>query len=670
MVPGGALVMAKLESVTITDLSGGRNDYDSPLDIPDDQCRIVSNMDFWQSPMGTKRWGAVAIGITFSGGGPFGGAIGSLHRFVPGSDETAAELWAIDRSSVSRFARLFGGTTWVQATLVDNLAAVTDADNVVSATLNGALYLCYKNTSANNRIYVWDSALSMVRRVGLATPANAPTAADGAGGALSFTRYYRTRHTLVSGADTRIRSEASAVVSHTIAAKAGVTVTKDASYPANEQDTHWELEASDAAAGPWYRIASTAVGTGTFSDTNATIPTTNPTALDGINRPPPAAQFIIATDSRLIMAGLQSNVTATTPVRGRTSAIYVTPVIGDNDVGDSERVPLGLVYTVDAPITGLAGPLDGAFYVFSFRKIWKFVPTNNPADPYARYSINSAGVGCIRHQTIVMAEDENGNPCIYFLSARGPYRIGAAGLQFLGRDIVNEWALVVLNAKAHAVYHGDKYQVWFYASQNAADTTNIKFKFDTRKGRPGPSADQIRKGWTTDSGDSAITYASVMFAKTIGASMSLDLKPYVAPNSTAIWKADAEQVVLDGTEDYAGLIVTKEYAPQGLLHNISVQEPTVFYASPRADQSELFRMRLEGNFAEDGGTAATALVVNKSVAWDTGTEADAIYYSKVEGLELAGLGTFAYRMGDVTGASEEMFSFVALAIPVEVQERR
>jgi len=663
---------SKETSITITNLSGGRNGYDTPLNIPDDQCQEARNVDFWQSPMGTKRWGAAPIGVTFSSGGPFGGPIGSLHRFVPAADETAAELWAVDRTVVNRFARLAGGTTWVEASLVQNLNAASDADNVVSAGLNGFLYFCYKSAATDNRSYVWDPLLSKVRKTGIATPI-APTGSNGAAGGLSFTRYYRVRNIDLSGSDIRRRSEASPVLSFTIASKAGVDVTR---VTTGEDATHWELEASDAATGPWYRIATTAIGTTTYSNNSATIPTSDAngstlSAVDGINRPPPAAQYIIATDSRLILAGRQSNVATEAYVKSRTQGIYITPVIGDNDVGDSERIPVGLTYTVDAPITGLGGPLDGAFYVFSYRRIWKFVPTSNPADPYARYSI-STSVGCIRHQSIVSAEDENGNPCIYFLSAKGPYRVGSNGVQYLGADVSDLWATVNLAGPCHAVYHGDKHQVWFFVPTVASSVyTDFKLKFDARNGRP-ESDNQVRKGWSWDSGESTHAYASVMFSATIGASMSRDLKPLIAYSTAPgqIWRCDVDGVTTDAGTSYTGIIYTKEYAPAGLLYNISVGQPSIVYTSPRASSNEQFKVGLYGDFGHNGATQATPLIVTKTVAWATGATDFAPYHSKVEGLELAGIGSFMLRLGDFDAATTQMFAFYGLEIPFEAQERR
>jgi hypothetical protein len=654
----------KSTTVAVTDLSGGRcggvNGFDSPLNIPDDQCREAQNIDFWQSSLGKKRLGASALAVTFSSGGPFSGTIGSLLRFVPAADETAAELWAIDSGVVNRFARLAGATTWVEAALAaytgTSLSSTAQALNVVGAGLNGLFFLAYKGDGSVNRLKVWDPVLSKVRFVGVGTPA-APTSAEDGGGGLSFTRYYRTREVEISGSDTRRRSEASTVISRTIAAKAGITVTKGAST--GEDTTHWELEAADASTGPWYRIAQTILATTTFDDTSATIATTNPSAIDGINRPPPSAQYVIATDARLIMAGAHE--TSGGYVRPRTQGIYVTPVIGDNDVGDSERVPIGLTYTVDAPITGLAGPLDGAFFVFSYRRIWKFVPTGNNANPYARYSI-SQSVGCVRHQSIVMAEDENGDPAIYFWSTRGPYRLGAAGLQFLGLDIADQIAASSLAGTFHAVYHADKRKVWFFAASSATTYSATRYVFDVRKGRA--SGNDVRKGWVIDTGPSTTAYASVMFSNTVAASMSRDLKPYVAQSDAtgAIWKCDADAVYKDAGTNYFGAVDTKEYAPFGILNNIHVGEPTIVYTSPVDSNS--FGARIFSDFAIDGGTGVSSPVY--TIAWTT--ISGARQHDVIEAMEIAGCSTFSFRLGDTSAATANTWNIDAIVFPVTLQE--
>lgn len=643
------------DAIIIDDLTGGRNGFDPPHRIPEGQCAEARNVDFWDTALGAKRFGASAIGVTFSSGGPFSGSAGSLIRHVPGDDETAAELWAIDNGSVSRFARLAGASTWTQVTLADNLSASSDANNVVGASINGFLFLAYKNV-AGNRLHVWDPSISSVRRVGIATPNVPSTAAMGAG-ALSFTRYYRVRDVDISGSDTRRRSEASAVASITIAAKQGVTVTKGAAT--GESETHWELEASDTATGPWYRIAQIVVGTTSFNDTNATIPTTNPSPADGINWPPPSAKFIVATDARLVMANSwETSGGYTTPKNNR---IWFTPVIGDNDVGDLERIPTGRFLDVEAPITGLA-VIGAEILVFAYRRMWRLVPTGDSTRPYAKYTL-SVSIGCIRHQSIVAAEDEFGNPCIYFLSQRGPYRFGRNGLQYCGADIQDLWTTNNPVVSCHGVYYSDRHQVWFWLGPDTNPYTAIRVRFDTRRGRVDENG-MVRRGWVYDSGGGTFAYSSVMFSNTIGASMSRDLKPFSGMSSAAtIHKGDDSTVFSDGGQNYPSFVDTREYLPFGIWYFFLFANP-LFLGGTLGGVKTLYVSQFVNFALSDGPSITEQIFVPLSGSGH--------FFIRIP-LQNANIGSVAFRWGNVSNDSltwAETFYCDQMLIPITKQDAR
>src|SRR5262245_40190375 len=103
--------------VIIADLRGGMNSADSPLLLPDNQCVLALNVDWRDTLIGRKRYGASTIVLT--GGTAFTGPFNTLIRHVPGSDEGAAELWAVDSASPTLVKRLTGGTSWADVTLAD-----------------------------------------------------------------------------------------------------------------------------------------------------------------------------------------------------------------------------------------------------------------------------------------------------------------------------------------------------------------------------------------------------------------------------------------------------------------------------------------------------------------------------------------------------------------------
>src|SRR5688572_10226114 len=97
----------------------GRNGSDGSFVIPDDQCREALNVDWFQSSLGRRRGGAAEIAIT--GGTAHASGVRSAARFVPGHDETLAELWTID--GALNFHRMAGGSTFADPTVTDACSA-------------------------------------------------------------------------------------------------------------------------------------------------------------------------------------------------------------------------------------------------------------------------------------------------------------------------------------------------------------------------------------------------------------------------------------------------------------------------------------------------------------------------------------------------------------------
>lgn len=633
---------AKQKVLGLTSLRGGRNGYDPPTAIPDDQCVEALNVDWWAGGLANKRGGHSALSTTFSAGGPFTGIIGSMVRHVPAGDETAAELWAFDSAAVN--GRLAGAATWTAPTFVD---AVSDAKGIVGTSLGGFLHLFYD--SAQNRAHLWDG--TRVRRAGLATP-DPPTVATLGGAGKTFTRYCRIRTVEISGSNTIRRSEASTAVSISITDDSGIRITRS-TLPTNEHETHWEYEASSTSVGPWYLIAQIATATSTYDDSAATIDTTNLSNPVGVNTPPPSAKFAVTDDTRNFMAGCYETSGGFTTARN--NAVWWTPVIGDRDVGDTERIPTANRIGLEDVPTGVGGPIQGLVFVFAYRRIWKFVPTGIDTLPYQKFSIRK-DLGCIRHQTICVGEDENGAPALYFLAARGPYRIGAMGIQFLGLDIDDLWEgvnLAASNTVAHAVYHADKHQVWFYIATGSNNDPDTRLVFDVKEGRPeGGSA--VRRGWAKHVPASAAR-CSVIFSSTVGASMSAALKPYVGiTTNNTIWKCDT------GTDDagaaFQAYIDTKEYGEIGKNH--AVREGVLI---AEAASGVTITVTPKGDNGLQDGQAGTALL--------TASGSETRVNKRLEGMQHAGAGTFRFRIGDASAVANA-WTIDAMTSHVTVQEDR
>lgn len=541
----------KKQRAAIADISRGRNGYDAEWAIRDDECVDNPNIDYYKSKFGNKRGGMTAPSTS---GTTRTGTTSSLFRHVPSTDETLAELWAVDDAATPIIERLAGGTAWSAPTLKD--APTGNGWDFTAASINGKFALAYK--SAQGRLHFWDG--STVRRGGLAATA-APTAADTGGGAYAAVlRYYRQRVTVQSGGVTIRRSEPSPYVAFTPSGAGTAARVTRATFP-NEGETHWELEASTDSV-TFYVIATTVVATTTYDDSAATTSySSNPLSdLTGKYSLQKSYKFVAADQNRLLGFGSWT----TTDKQAR---IEISAVIGSADVGDEERVDTSLVNSYidldenDSGVaTGLCGPILGSYFAFKERQVWQLTATGSPSQPYRQDAI-SKSIGAIAHVAIARAEDKDGNAALYWMSHRGPYRWSINGLEYLGRGIedyvLGPTATINLAATKRVSvvsYYADKRQVWFWWATGSSNDPNVCFFYDVVSG-----------GWSRvpSTDNLANVRCAVQFANTLGAAMSRDLKPYVGQTggTVRIWKADT------GTDDngtaFKAYVVTKAYEPGG-----------------------------------------------------------------------------------------------------------
>jgi hypothetical protein len=533
----------------IADLTGGRNGYDAPQAIGDRECVDAVNVDFYKARLANKRGGMQPIPAT---GSPFTGTISSLFRHVPGTSEAAAELWAVDDAATPTIGRLAGGAVWSTPTLTD--APTGTGWDITAASINGKLALSYK--SAQNRLPLWDG--STVRRSGLVQPSTPTAANTGAGAYPATLRYYRVRGTVQAIGITIRRSEPSAYLAVTPSGTgSALRVTRPAL--GTEGETHWELEGSDDSV-TFYRLATMAIGTTTYDDAaSVSSYSNNPLSdLTGKYTLQKAYKFVKADQNRLLGFGSWTST-------DKQSRIEISAVIGSSDIGDEERVDTTINYYIDLDendsgvATGLHGPVFGSYFAFKDRQVWQLTPTGSTAQPYRQDAI-SKSVGAIAHYAIATAEDALGNTALYWMSHRGPYRWSVNGLEYIGRNIedyvTGPSATINLNAPvpARAVYHADKRQVWFWWATGSATDPNVGFLYDVQTG-----------GWSRIPTSDALANVrcAVLFANTIGASMSRDLKPYVGQTGGAnrIWKADTGTT--DNGTPFQAYVITKAAEPGG-----------------------------------------------------------------------------------------------------------
>lgn len=649
--------------IVVADLRGGRNGVDSPLDpsFYPNQCVAAINVDWSQGPLGRKRGGAAALSLAGGTAPSAGGPFYALFRHIQGGSEANSEMWAMD--SAYAMKRMVAGV-WADVT--------TDGGGLLGipsfASFNGKLFIATGGGLGANRMFVYDPSLAAprIRYVGINPGTTAATVANqGVGAYAAILRYYRVRFIQISGAVLVRRSEPTPSVSFTPSG-AGLYARVTRPTAPGEGETHWELEASTDNVN-FYQIlgfnggSSTAIattfvddGTATTSYTNGTLYLSDPT---GYYTLPTACRYIVTDNNRLIMAGAA--------VSGPESRVWYTPVLGSLDAGDDERYIntafqkgfLDLSEKDGGSITGMSNPIDGIIYVFKAKQIWRLTPTGDSDNPYLPRRISNS-VGCVDYRTIVTAEDANGNPFIYFLSRRGPYRIGPRGLEYLGRDLEDRTTAMGPFVGGHAVYYEGLGQVWFWVSYLTSVTvTEERLIFHTRSAT---ARDQygVRGGWSIHTGPSTIGACSCMFANT-PASSSVDLKPYVGQGNASpiIWKCDTADKDDAGTA-FQAYCTTHGLRPvNDLGTNFGVREPMLVAKPATATTIELKLIR---DFGLENTTSTVVL---------TAAGAETRVFKKFDGTAQSDIGVLQAQIGD-SAAVASAWSLDALVFETSDQGER
>jgi len=637
----------------------GRSGADAPIALPQELGVEAMNIDWYKAPIGRKRGGSANVPLN---GFMATSVVSALARYTPLTSEGSAELWAVESGLLTVMRRLAGSTTWATVTLSDPIQ--DHPEDVTFAQLNGKLFMAYN--SAVNRLHVWDGTTH--RRVGLAIPSGAPTIVETGSGVITDNRRYRTAVTTqVSGVTTR-RSELSAVSA--TATLTGENATATLVGRPNDGETHWELYAAsdDDQWATYFLIATTIISTLTAVDNNTKL------IGGGFGYPadsgqytlPPSAKYLIADDARLVMAGAWETTGGlgyTTPSPRR---VWWTPVLGSSDIGDDERITMVTdqrnYLDVELDITGIGGPVIGNIYVFAYRAVWKLVLTGLDDVAFVRYTV-SRDVGCIRHQTIVIAEDNSGEPALYWLSHIGPYRAGADGMQYLGLDIEDIWATVNLDATTavgHGVYHRDKHQVWWWVATGASNDPDTKIVFDVRLGIITETANLVRGGWSRGDGEQAIARCSVMFSKIIGVSMTRAVIPYIGKidgTTPRIWQCDTTDLNDAGTA-YRAYLKTRPYAPWGIGKNGGLRRDPFLLA--KSATGVVIEMKIDRDYGRE-------FLTSEAFLNPVGSETRGTY--KFEGQSLAQASVVQFQIGDAAAVSNN-WVLDAVVIPLRSEGPR
>lgn len=639
----------------------GRNGADPPMKVPNDQCIEAMNVDWYRSSLGRRRGGSDAISL--SGGTAQTGVVSYIGSFVNSEDQGDREMWAVDDAATPRWKRLYQSTNWANVTVND--AVSSKPWDICGVEYNGKIHFFYDSTV--NRSHVYDPVDGIVRRSGIAKGAAAPTTANAAG-AVTDNRKYRARFTRQDGSGITIkRSEPSASTAVVPMTAQKTTVTRPTAP--GEDETHWEMEVAsdDDNYGTYYVMATTAIATTTADDNNATL-SGDISDDPGTYTCMPSAKFGIADNKRLVMAGTWETTAgdAVTPSKRR---VWWAPALGDLDISDDERIPVTAdiknYSDIDKPVTALSTPFNGNIYVFSYQTQWKMIGTNSVFAPYLFYKV-AGGRGCIRHQTIIEAQDENGDAALYWLSPTGPYRYDSQGQHFIGNDIRDIWSTVNLSAStvvSHGIYHEDKHQIWWWVATGSSNEPDTKIVFDTQLGRVIEFGSVI-KGWSKHTGPSAAARCSCMMSNTIAASMSRDLKPYVGYSTgTKILKCDIDSADDDDGTAFQSYLVSRPYTPWGIGRLGAITEEIVMVAQTHATAN------IQITVDVDMG-ARTDITSSVSLATVSNGAAETRVFPKWGANFPSQMNCFQLKVGDAIAVSVTPWNLDAVIGPVSPEQDR
>lgn len=627
----------------------GRDGASPIFTLMDEKCREALNVDWYRSSLGRKRPGATSLSLT--GGTGQTGQISTVYSFVPQAVQANREMWSIDDAATPRWKRLAGGTAWADVTVSD--AVLDHAEEITAVYFNRKFFWAYHSNV--DRSHVWDG--STFRRTGLAA-AGAPAIANLGGGTYAATlRYYKVRWVVMSGSVVTLAGELSSAVSFTPSG-GGASAQVTQPTPPGEGETHWEIYGSPDGSS-YFRLSQVAVGTTTYADS------TVPSAYTGVAPPavgsfltPHSCKYMVADKKRLVSAGAH-NPSASNVFTKSTRFSWTAP-LGATDNGDDERVSntssIKNYDDIEEDINGLGGPINGAIYVFSYNGAW--ISFNNGLDvsPYITQKLSGA-LGTIHHKTIIVAEDETGDACLYWLSPVGPVRHGQGGFSHCHEDVDDIWETVNLSATypPHGVFHRDIHQIWWFVATGSSNECDTRIVFDTRLGRVTEVAGviSVRNGWAKHTGADCAARCSCMMSRTIGASMSVTLAPYIGKTTTtAIWKCDTGTTA-NGTP-FQSYIKSKAYCPWGLNNRGGMAEEAVLAAAVSTG------VTITATTIRDRGTES--LTSTASLTADS-TETGVI--RRLEGSRFADAKTIEFQVGDSI-AVDASWNLDALIAAVDV----
>ncbi len=634
------------EPLSILSLRGALDDTSPVSAMAADACTLAENIEFVRSTCGERRKGCTAADIdTFFAGYD---AVVWQFRHVPNNNEGQAQLWALAQNLSAPYAYKLGyrdESGWTEVTLDDPLDATPpNGHRMSAATLHDKLFLAYK--SDVNRLHVWDG--TTLRRAGLAEP-DAPTAADTGSGTYASERFFRIRITVQDvGGTTILRSEPSESYAFTPSGSGSGASIAQPTLP-GEGETHWEIEASLEENGDYYVIATLVIATTSYTDSTAAgtgYAEGNELSEDiGDYSLWPSVRLLSADEDRLLGAGNYED-------PDEDSRVNWSPVFNEPGVGNDERLQLDTDPFRDLDgyegggLTTLSRATNGYLYAGKNSHIYRIVRQGQRTKAYDAIPLTKS-VGSLAG-SLVEAIDQSGNPSLYQLDLKqGPYRQGAAGLQWCGRDLFGKnadglWRRFNRDAivPCHGQYDSENRQVHYWIALDGSDYPNAKIIVHVNEMRD--TEEGARRGWVTVPVDDLIAAAhcSVMFADNMESTdaRTSTLVPYIGVADGEIWRCGT------GTDDngteYRAKGRTRPFMPGKLLQHVEVENLTLLCEAIATADAEI-SVKAIVNFGADSLTKETDMEA-------VGAETDVI--KPLDSLSIAEAWVIQFEFGDLAGS--------------------
>jgi hypothetical protein len=606
----------------LASLRGGVNLHDPKMALADDQCVIANNVEFVRSMLGERRRGTAAVTLPSSLSGKE--RISFLHRHVPGTDDTAAELWAFGFTAGGSGVLSRKTSSWTDVTLLNT----TDLTGFYpyqwqAASFKGAIFIAKKTNK--DRLHMVPAGSTTERMAGLAQP-NAPTVADQGSGTLTGTRYYRVRMTKKSGSTVIVRSEPSDSVSITPSGSgSAVRVTKPTTI---EDATDWEIEASKDDVN-FFVIGTAAVGTTTFDDDQdyATGYAQDFELSEDIGNYTLwwSPRYLAVDDDRLLVGGSyeQSDLSST---------VGWSPSGNAEGVGNAERYELQNDPTVNldgldgGPLTGLTRAVSGEIWATKFSRIYKLVRKGSVKSAYDPICMTTER-GAL-HGSHVLGVDPQGRPCLYVLDPSvGPLRIGIGGIKQCGVDISGKrtdggWAALNLDATkvvCSGVYYPTTRQVIWNIATSGSNVPNLAIVLQTNE-QVETDKEGLRRGWSTWDGERASGLAMCLFATNINSNTTRNrtLVPFIGVEGGELLHM-TDTGVDDAGTTYVASIRTKPHKMKTLLQKFGVKAAALCAKAIASSQITVKLIR-------DFGLDTQKTVSNQSLAASAAGETDVIKF--------------------------------------------